>query len=137
MFVEHRPIPLDRVVYVRSPNQEYAVARFVQRYGKLVTWLLKGQMMIDITKDEAAALPYPKSRRGQGLVVEGGVSRFARWMGVSQLRPSEVAGSPGRLLPNAVDVVHVAQSHDEIYTSDEVLALILGFFSSGHFQGAT
>jgi hypothetical protein len=55
-------------------------------------------------------------------------------MGVSQRRLPEGASSVECLLPDAADVVHVAQSHDEIYTSDDVLALILNFFSSGRFH---
>lgn len=130
----YRPLPLDRIVYLRSPNQECAVARFVQRYGRLIALLLKGRLVIDITAEEAGCLPYPESRGGQGLVIESGQSRFARWMGVERkpiVKPNDV---DERLLPGASDTIRVPQSHDDIYTSDEVLTLILNFFSTGHFR---
>ena len=124
---------LARVVYVRSPIQELTLRVLRERYGRLMLWLLRGQLTLDVAATDMRRLGYPGTISGQGLIIETGVSRLARSLGVGPERVPGVSWEPDQLLPGADDVIRVQESHDEVYTSPGVLGQALQFFEHGRF----
>jgi hypothetical protein len=127
---------LARVLYVRGPVQELVPAAMVRRYGRLLARLLGGRSMIDLADGWPAALPLPRVLGEQGLLIEQGVSSLARSLGLGPESVAAASWDPERLLPGAHAVLRVPESHDEVYTSQRLLAAALDFFRSGRFGGA-
>ena len=132
-----RPIErLTRIVYVRSPIQELTLQTLRQRYGRLLLWVLRGQLMLDVAAVDLHRLCYPPATSGQGLIIETGVSQLARSLGVDPALVSAGSWDSDTLLPGADDVLRVPESHDEVYTSAGVLGAALDFFTQGRFDSS-
>lgn len=130
-----RPIEhLSRVVYVRSPIQELTLQLVRDRYGGLLLWILQGQLMLDIAAANMEEHEYPSPAYGHGLVIETGVSRLARSLGVDAESVAVGSWDSNRLLPDAEDVIRVPESHDDVYTSPSLLGATQHFFVHGRFQ---
>ena len=131
----NRPIRhLEHAVYIRSPIQELTLAQFRERHGYLLLWLLRGQLALDIVAINQDHLDFPSTGSGQGLIVETGISKLARSLGISRERVPAEAWEPGILLPGANDVIRVPESHDDVYTSTSVLGQALYFFAHRRFR---
>ncbi len=122
-----------RLVFVRGPVQEMVPAALVAKYGKLLSWLIFGKMVLDLSSADLATPPLPEAFQDRGLITEHGVSGLARALRLTaDSLPSE-AWQPTRLLPGATDWRSVPQSHDDVYTSASVLSLVLSFLRHGRF----
>lgn len=129
-----RPIEqLAHVVYVRSPNQEFTLQVLRKRYGRLLLWVLRGRLMLDVAAADLQRLGYPPAMSGQGLIIETGISQLAESLGVHPGLVPDRDWQPDSLLPGADDVIRVRESHDEVYTSPTVLGQALHFFRDGRF----
>jgi len=132
-----RPIEhLANVVYVRSPIQELTMQELRRRYGPFLLWVLRGRLLLDVAAADLERLTYPSTIDGQGLIIETGVSRLARALGVSAGRVPTEYWEPDKLLPGADDVIRVPESHDDVYTSESLLGNTLHFFAHGRFQAS-
>jgi len=130
-----RPIPqLEHAVYVRSPIQEMTLERFHERHGSILLWILRGQLALDILALDQEQLGFPPASSGQGLIVETGISKLARSMGISRERVPPAAWEPDTLLPGANDIIRVPESHDDVYTSISALGQALYFFTHRSFR---
>lgn len=125
--------PIGRIVYVRSPIQEEIPRILAGRYGRVGLTLLGGRMMADLSTTWISQLPFPRAGGEKGLIVETGVSRLARSLGLERSRLPASAWAVETLLPGADDVLEVAASHDEIYDDEEVLAGVRTFIANGRF----
>ena len=132
-----RPIEyLANVVYVRSPIQELTMRTLRKRYGTFLLWVLRGRLLLDVAAADLEQLAYPSTLHRQGLIIETGVSRLARSLGVSADRVPKESWEPDRLLPGADDVIRVPESHDDVYTSESLLGNALHFFTHGRFPAS-
>jgi hypothetical protein len=134
MTIKHPVVHLSRVVYVRSPIQELTLQLVRERYGGLLLWILQGQLMLDIAAANMDEPEYPLPASGHGLVIETGVSRLARSLGISAESVDAGTWDSNRLLPDAKDVIRVPESHDDVYTSPSLLGATQYFFAHGRFQ---
>lgn len=124
-------VPIGWIVYDRGPIQERVAARLVQRNSKWALILLGGRTFLDLASGRYRSLPFPSAELGQGLIVEANASKLAICLGVdAPFGPEVVAG----LLPGATDVVSVAVSHDDVYTSPLFLEPALRFLTTGCFD---
>ncbi len=128
--------PLARVLWVRGPVQERVAATLVARYGRLLAWLLGGRSLIDLADGWPRPLPFPRSAREQGLMIELGVSSLARRLGLERGDVPAEGWDPAALLPGAAAVLRVPESHDEVYGSAALLEAALHFFGHGRFPVA-
>jgi hypothetical protein len=129
-----RPIQhLQHVIYVRSPIQERTLAKVRQRYGSLLLWAISGQLALDVVALDVKGLGFPIAASGQGLIVETGVSKLARSIGVAADQIPKADWDAPALLPNADDMIRVPESHDDVYTSESLLGQTLHFFSCHRF----
>jgi hypothetical protein len=125
-----------RVVFVRSPLQEQVPPRIVARYGKLLTTLRLGRMVVDLAGPAKDGLPELRTGRDVGLVLEQGVSRLAATLGV---RPGdyEALAAAGQFEPPGCRaVLRTRESHDDVYTSEALLGRIANFIGSGSFDAS-
>lgn len=134
MSSSHPVRHLEHVVYVRSPIQELTLGKFRERYGYLLLWMLRGQLALDIVALDQEQLEFPPTGSGQGVIVETGISKLARSMGISREQVPAAAWEPGTLLPGANDVIRVPESHDDVYTSTSVLGQASYFFTHRRFR---
>jgi len=125
---------VEHTVYVRSPIQELTLQQFRERYGYLPLWLLRGQLALDIVALDQENLEFPPAVSGQGLIVETGISKLARSMGIGPEQVPTEAWETDALLPGANDVIRVPESHDDVYTSTSVLGQALHFFTHRRFR---
>ncbi|MBN1269680.1 MAG: hypothetical protein JXB04_08840 [Kiritimatiellae bacterium] len=123
-----------RVVYVRSPLQEQVPRLLVARYGRILTQLKAGKMVVDLAGKAKDRLPFPDTGREQGLVLERGVSRLAATLG---LRAEDFDGlrAAGEFkLPVSREVILADVSHDEVYSSEPLLGKVVTFLEKGSFE---
>lgn len=123
-----------RVLYIRGPVQELVPAAMIRRYGRLLACLLGGRSMIDLADGWPQSLPFPDASKGQGLIIEEGVSSLARSLGLGTHSVTTAGWDPAFLLPGASAVLRVPESHDEVYTSPTLLSAALRFFEQGRFE---
>jgi len=122
---------LATIVYDRSPFQERAPIIAV-RDMPVAAWLRYGHTIFDL-----ARTPYPPLARTDvkvGLVVETVATGFVR----KHARPADTPGADAfacdRFGDRFDDCLHVAMSHDDLYTRfAEVWPAIAAFVRSGHF----
>ena len=124
---------LGRVVFVRSPVQEKVPAALVAKFGKLLTGLMLGRMVLDLCSADLGNPPIPENAAERGLIIESGVSEAARSLGLSASDVPAEIWKPASLLSDATDWRSVPESHDDIYTAPSVLSLVHGFLRDGHF----
>lgn len=127
--------PIGRLVYVRSPIQEEVPGRFIRQRGRLAAVLGGGRMLFDLSSGWKDDLPYPVPSGAQGLVIERGVSRLARKLGLDADDFDGLRHSPGFRIPAANETWEAAESHDDAYTSAALLARIARFLATGTFAG--
>jgi len=123
-----------RVVFVRSPLQEQVPTLLVERYGRLLTLIKAGKMVVDLAGGAKDRLPLPRTAQDQGLVLERGVSQLASSLG---LRPEDFEGlkAAGEFnLPGGRGVLLAEESHDEVYTSELLLDRVACFLARGSFD---
>jgi hypothetical protein len=132
----HRPFPYrGRIVFVRSPLQEQVPARLVERRGRLLTALVAGRMVVDLAGPAAARVPPLQTPEDQGIVLERGLSRLARRLGLAAA-DFDALRSRGDWAPAGCrEVWLAAESHDEAYTSPAMLDRVLAFLAHGTFAG--
>lgn len=134
MTVSRPIVNLSRVVYVRSPIQELTLHLLRERYGAPLLWILRGQLMLDVAAVDMEGLGYPSPTYGHGLIIETGISGMARSLGVGAEDVPTESWAPNGLLPGAEEVIHVPESHDDVYTSESLLAAAQHFFTHGSFH---
>lgn len=128
--------PLGRVVCFRGPYQELVAPWLVQRVGRFLAGLIAGKAALDLANGWPARLPQQQLAQHEALIIEEGRSRMARLLGITAEDIPEDAWSAAQLLPTAEAVLRVAESHDDVYTSDAVLSAALGFIQHGTFPSA-
>lgn len=127
------PPLFERMVCFRGPYQELVAARLVARIGRRLAGLLAGRTALDLAAGWPAGLPWPRHALHEGLIVEEGRTRMARWLGIRAADLPPQAWSDTVLLPAAEAALHVPQSHDDVYTDDAVLDAALAFVRHGEF----
>jgi hypothetical protein len=127
------PLRFERMVCFRGPYQERVAARLVQRIGRRLAGLVAGKTALDLADGWPDRLPLRRHARHEALIVEEGRSRMARWLGIRAFDIPAESWSDMELLPGAEAVLHVPQSHDDVYTADTVLAAALEFIRHGQF----
>jgi hypothetical protein len=128
--------PLDnrgRVVLVRSPLQEQVPVRLVARYGRVLTTLRLGRMVVDLASPAKDRLPTLGTGQGLGLVLEQGVSRLAAALGLSDGDYAALEAAGDFAMPGGSAVLLAIESHDDVYTSGTLLGRIACFLESGSF----
>lgn len=133
MYVNWQPANLNRIIYVRSPFQERALKILSERYHPYLLWLVKGSLMLDIASNDTRDLPFPDSSGEQGLVIETGISKLAKKLGVSAENITTDYSHNRQYLPDADDVLRAPENHDEVYTSTLLLQQIIHFLQNGKF----
>ena len=132
-----RPEPLfERMVYVRGPFQERVSGRLIQRIGRRLAGWLRGRAVIDMVDGWPSRLPRRQQGRHEGLIIETGRSRLARLLGIRNEDIPTESWDPEQMLPTAEAVFRIPESHDDVYTSDTVLAAALHFIHHGAFPSA-
>ena len=123
----------ERMVYFRGPYQERVAVGLVERIGSRLAGLVAGRTALDLANGWPGELPRHRHALHEALIVEEGRSRMARWLGIhaSDIQPASWSGT--ELLPGAEAVLHVPQSHDDVYTDDNILAAALAFIRHGRF----
>lgn len=124
---------LGRVVWVRGPIQERVPAAVVRRYTWPLVRLIQGRAVTDLANRRIAAIPFPHIGQENGLIIECGASALARDLKIAADAVPQGAWEPRALCPDAVDVLNVPESHDDVYTSGKVLGAAINFFRTGHF----
>jgi len=122
-----------RLVYVRSPIQEQVPFRLVEKYGKVVLFLARGKMMLDLVSDRRNRAPYPDTGQPQGVVLEKGVSKLAAGLGLEAGDFDRYRDEAGFTVPEGATIISAEESHDEIYTSEHILERISEFLKTGRF----
>ena len=137
-YLPARPEPLfERMVYIRGPFQERVAGRLIKRIGRTLAGLLMGRSMIDMVDGLPASLPQLRQSRHEGLIIELGRSWLARLLGIRAADLPADAWTPAQLIPTAEAVLHIPESHDDVYTTDRVLAAALHFVRNGTFPAAS
>lgn len=126
----------ERMVCFRGPYQEQVAARLVKRTGRLFTGLVAGKAALDLAELWPDKLPPCPHAQHEALIVEEGRSRMARWLGIRAADIPPQSWAVDHLLPAAEAVLHVPQSHDDVYTTDAILDAALGFIHDGNFPAA-
>jgi hypothetical protein len=122
---------LATIVYDRSPFQERAPALAV-RDLRIPAWLRYGRTIFDLS-----ATPYPPLARSDvkvGLLIETMPTRFVR----KHARPADVPAADAfacdRIEARFDDCLHVAMTHDDVYTRfADVWPDVDAFIRSGRF----
>lgn len=123
----------ERMVYFRGPYQELVAPWLVQRVGRFAAGLIAGKSALDLANGWPARLPQQQLAQHEALIVEEGRSRMARLLGITSEEFGESSWSAAQMLPSAEAVLRVPESHDDVYTSDTVLAAALDFIQHGTF----
>lgn len=123
---------LGRIVYVRSPFQEQVPALTIKKLGFIAAALSHGKMLFDLAGSDKNQLPLIDAE--DGVILETGVSQFAAWLGIQRSDFDHYLHSEDFYLPPTQEMTTTALSHDDVYTSDELLAVMAGFLKSGRFQ---
>lgn len=132
--LHRKDVPVfERIVYFRSPVQERVAGTLVRRVGRTLAGWLGGRATLDLADGWPAELPMPQFSQQQGLVIEMGRSRLARLLGLTVADIPAAEWAPERLLPGAEDALYIPESHDDVYTSERVLAAALHFIREGRF----
>jgi hypothetical protein len=124
---------IGRLVHVRSPLQEQVPGLVIAKHGRLAIALVGGRMLFDLASRWKDDLPCPSTKREQGLILEGGLSKAAANLGVKASDFDALRGSGDFVVPAAGETLLVPESHDDVYTSEALLAHVVRFFESGKF----
>jgi hypothetical protein len=131
-----RRLGFERIVYFRGPYQELVAARLAQRIGRGLAGLVMGRTAVDLAEGWAERFPLRREAAHEALIVEEGRSDMARWLGIGASDIPPASWSDEALLPTAEAVLHIPESHDDVYTSESVLNATLEFILHGNFRNA-
>lgn len=92
-------------------------------------------MLFDLSGSNKDKLPLIDAE--DGIILETGISQFAAWLGIRRSDFDHYLHSEDFCLPPAHATTTTALSHDDVYTSDELLAVMAGFLKSGSFSQAS
>lgn len=131
-LVDRGSLPnLTTIVYDRSPFQERA-PRLAVRDLRVPAWLRYGSTIFDV-----ARTPYPPLTRPDvrvGLVVESEPTAFVRRHARPDDLPAASAFDCDAIGERYDDCIHVAMSHDELYTRfAEIWPDVEAFMQTGRF----
>ncbi|WP_374087590.1 hypothetical protein [Methylomicrobium lacus] len=124
-----------RVVYLRSPFQEAVPERVIEQLGSIAAAFSNGKMLFDLASRDKDRLPVIGAE--EGVILEKGVSAMAAQLGIRADQFEVYRHREAFCLPPAKAVFCTELSHDDVYTSDALLARIAAFLESGSFAGAT
>jgi hypothetical protein len=124
---------IGRLVHVRSPLQEQVPRLVISTYGRPAALLAKGRMMFDLSSAWKDRLPFATTGELQGLVLERGLSEMAAKLGVKGSDFEGIRNSGQFVVPAADETLIVPESHDEVYTSESLLAHVVSFVKTGKF----
>ena len=119
------------LVHFRGPYQEQVAARLVGRIGRTLSALIAGGTVLDLADGWPGCIPSRPFAPHEALIVEQGRSRLARWLGIHADDVAPESWSIENLLPTAEAALRVAESHDEVYTTNYILAAALEFIQHG------
>ena len=125
----------DCLVHFRGPYQEQVASRLVRRVGATMAALFAGRTVLDLADGWPGRIPSRPFAIHEAVIVEQGRSWLARWLGVHTDDVAPESWSTSTLLPNAEAELRVAESHDEVYTTDYILAAALEFIQRGSMPG--
>ena len=126
-------VNIGRLVHVRSPLQEQVPGLVISTHGRVAAFLIKGRMMFDLASTWKDRLPFANTGRPQGLILERGLSEMAAKLGLEDSDFDRIRNSGDFVVPAAAETLVVPESHDEVYTSEALLAHMVSFFKVGKF----
>jgi len=126
---------LGRVVYLRSPFQEAVPERVIEQLGSIAAAFSNGKMLFDLASRDKDRLPVIHAE--DGVILEKGVSNMAAQLGIRAEQFDAYRHREAFCLPPSKAVFCTELSHDQVYTTDALLARIAVFLESGSFAGAT
>jgi hypothetical protein len=123
---------LSTVVYDRSPYQERAPWIALDDF-RLLAWMKYGPVVFDVARTPYAPLAAPGVR--VGLVIETEPTRFIRRFAERARRYGPYDFACDAFAQRYDDCLHVAMSHDELYTRfPEVWPELRAFILGGRFR---
>jgi len=122
-----------RVVYLRSPFQEAVPERVIEQMGSIAAAFSNGKMLFDLAARDKDQLPVIHAE--DGVIVEQGVSHMAAQLGIRADQFDAYRHREAFCLPPSKAVFYTELSHDQVYTTDALLARIANFLESGRFAG--
>ncbi|MGZ5001159.1 MAG: hypothetical protein ACXV7F_12745 [Methylomonas sp.] len=93
--------------------------------------LRHGKILFDLTGDWKDRLPEIDTETG--YVIEQGVSRQARQLGLKAADYGRYRHDKRFSIPEGRPILNTPLSHDEVYSNPELLALMAHFIASGQF----
>jgi hypothetical protein len=126
-------VNVGHIVHVRSPLQEQVPGLVISTHGRVAAFLVKGRMMFDLASTWKDRLPFARTRHLQGLILERRVSEMAAKLGLNDSDFDGIRNSGGFVVPVADETLVVPESHDQVYTSEVLLARMVSFFKAGRF----
>lgn len=127
--------PMGRAVWDRGPAQEQVSARLAARVPAALLTLAGQRSVVDLSRIDISALPFPPARLGAGLIVEARPSALARRLGIADETTSDTAPEQiEALLPGAAAAIVLPLSHDEVYDDPRFLDQAASFLRTGSFR---
>jgi len=124
---------LGRVVYLRSPFQEAVPELVIEQLGSIAAAFSNGKMLFDLASRDKDRLPVIQAE--DGVILEKGVSNMAAQLGIRADQFDAYRHREAFCLPPSKTVFCTELSHDQVYTTDALLARIAVFLKSGGFTG--
>lgn len=122
---------LGRIVYLRSPFQEAVPELAIKQFGSIAAAFNNGKMLFDLAAHDKDRLPAIGAE--DGVILEKGVSDMAAQLGIRADQFEAYCHSKAFCLPPSKAVFYTELSHDQVYTSDALLARMADFLKSGCF----
>jgi len=123
-----------RVVYLRSPFQEAVPELAIKQFGFIAAAFSNGKMLFDLASRDKDRLPVIHAE--DGVILEQGVSKMAAQLGIRAEQFDAYRHREAFCLPPSKAVFCTELSHDQVYTTDTLLARIAVFLESGSFADA-
>ncbi len=128
--------PIGRAVWDRSATQERVAPALAARIPGILLTLAGYRAIVDLSRAFAAALPFPPSELGSGLIVETELSALARRLGIANADLDLSQEALDALLPDATAVISLPLSHDDVYSDRRFLDEAAAFLITGRFKCA-
>lgn len=125
----------ESLVHFRGPYQEQVASRLAGRIGGTLAALFAGKTVLDLADGWPGRVPSRPFAEHEALIVEQGRSWLARWLGINTDDVAPEDWTTGNLLPAAEAELRVPESHDDVYTTDYILAATLEFIQHGTIAG--
>jgi hypothetical protein len=126
--------PVGRVVWDRGPTQERVANALTARVPAFLLTLLGHRSIVDLARMDLAALPFPPSPLGAGLIVETRASVLARQLGIEEAPGRLTAEAVHAMLPGATAAIALPLSHDEVYDDARFIDQAAAFLKAGSFR---